>query len=290
MAKLLSIKKITNRYNISKRSHKRRHQKVYDFEVADNHNYLAEGLLVSNSGSASFTNILPYLNHIYWRFGFTGTFIRNDSKSLDMWGFLSNKLYSYNAAKAINDGFLTPVEVYTYELGGIRSRSYPKEYNANYCGGAEILNKVLDIVSNIDTSKQILILVNRKDKAGAVFHEMLNTHGISNAYISGDDSAEVIAETINSFNDKKVNILIGSSVISEGIDVRSTDHLILAQGQKSEIVIVQAIGRLVRLYENKNIGYIHDFNFIGTQYMEKHFKLRKDIIKRNFEPKKWTTS
>jgi hypothetical protein len=59
----------------------------------------------------------------------------------------------------------------------------------------------------------------------------------------------------------------------------------MCQGGKSEIAIVQATGRLVRLYEGKVIGYLHDFKFINTKYMEKHYAQRVDIYDRNFQPK-----
>lgn len=239
---------------------------------------------IHHAGSKSYTDLLPAMDHIYWRFGFTGTFLRNDSKSLDMWGFLSNKLYSYPAWKAIEDGYLTPIEVISYELSGKKKPKYQKEYDANYCGGEEILNKVLEIVQT-NHGQQILILVNKKDKAGLLFHEMLNAYGIENAYISGDNDEKEISQAIEDFNDKKINILIGSSVIGEGIDIKSADHLIMCQGGKSEIAIVQATGRLVRLYEGKVIGYLHDFRFINTKYMEKHYAQRVDIYDRNFQPK-----
>lgn len=252
---------------------------------------------IHHAGSASYTNILPYIDHIYWRFGFTGTFMRNDSKSLDLWGFLSNKLYSYPAWKAIEDGFLTPIDVITYNFDGVMKNKYPAEYDLNYCAStkmkngtlkirpeAEILRGVVGIVNSIDSNDQILILVNRKDKAGAIFHDMLKAQGIENTYISGDDDSETITQAIRDFNDKKIKILIGSSVVGEGIDVRSTDHLIMCQGGKSEIVIVQAVGRLVRLFEGKVKGYVHDFNFQNTKYMKKHYDQRIDIYERNFQP------
>jgi superfamily II DNA or RNA helicase len=243
---------------------------------------------IHHAGAKSYTDMLSEIDHIYWRFGFTGTFLRNDSKHLDLWGFLSNKLYSYPAWKAIEDGYLTPIEVITYNLDGKKKMQYQKEYDANYCGSIEINNAILDVIHNAKATDQILILVNKKDKAGKIFHELLNAHGIKNSYISGDDKAKVITQTISDFNDKKVNILIGSSVIGEGIDIRSADHLVLAQGGKSEITIVQAVGRLVRLFEGKERGYLYDFNFSNTKYMKKHLGLRKNILERNFQPIGWS--
>jgi superfamily II DNA or RNA helicase len=238
---------------------------------------------IHHAGSASYTNILPEIHHVYYRFGFSGTFLRNDSKSLDMWGFLSNVLYRYPAFRAIQEGFLTPIKVITHELPGKRSPSYPKEYTNNYCGNEHMLNRIKLIIDDAGDYEQILILVKNKDKSGKIIHEFLKQYGVENSYISGDDKKEVINSTIKAFNDKRVRVLIGSSVIGEGIDIRSTDQLIMAQGGKSEIVMVQAIGRAVRLYEGKKVAKIHDFDFIGTKYMQKHSIIRRDIYKRNFE-------
>ncbi len=237
---------------------------------------------IHHAGASSYTNLLNELNHIYYRFGFTGTFMRNDGKLLDLWGFLSTVLYRYTATQAIADGFLTPPKFLAYELGGKRSTKYPKEYSKNYCENPEMFQKVADICNSAQ-GKQVLILVNRKDKGGKIFHEYLNALGIHNAYISGDNAKEEITSTIRAFNNKEVNILIGSSVIGEGIDVCSTDHLIMCQGGKSEIVMVQAIGRAIRLYLGKEVAYIHDFSFSETKFMNKHFKQRVEIYRRNFE-------
>lgn len=238
---------------------------------------------IHHAGASSYIELLPELNHVYYRFGFTGTFLRNDSKSLDMWGFLSNVLYRYPAHQAIAEGYLTPIEVNVYDLYGKANRSYPKEYDLNYCVSEALLSKILEVCGSAGDHEQILILVKNKDKAGAIIHEFLKAHGLENRYISGDDKKEVINGTIRDFNGKVFRILIGSSVIGEGIDVRSTDHLLMCQGGKSEIVMVQAVGRLVRLFEGKKLGRVHDFNFLGTKYMGKHLLQREDIYVRNFE-------
>lgn len=241
---------------------------------------------IHHAGSKSYTSLMDEMGDIYHRFGFTGTFLRNDSKTLDMWGFLSNKLYCYPAWKAIEEGFLTPLEVIVHSVKGIRKRNYQSEYKKNYCGGELILEKIHEIFTEyVKKGQQVLILVNRKDQAGLVIHEYLNELGLENTYISGDDDKEDIDDAIREFNDKEISILIGSSVIGEGIDIRSTDHLIMAQGGKSEIAIVQAVGRLARLFKDKLIGLLHDFRFLETKYMEKHLETRKQIYKRNFAPK-----
>ena len=235
-----------------------------------------------HAGSSSYTTLLGAINNIYYRYGFTGTFLRNDSKSLDMFGVLSNRIYNYPAFLAIKEGFLTPLRVNRYNLSGKAHKQYQKEYDLNYCGSREILSQILSIVE--DNKGQVLILVDKKEKSGNKIKDYLWCHGIVADYINGDNKKEEIYEAIERFNDKDSRILIGSKVIGEGIDIRSTDHLINAQGGKSEISLVQACGRAIRLYPNKRIATVHDFNFTNTNYLQKHYNLRINIYDRNFEP------
>lgn len=237
---------------------------------------------IHHSGASTYTSLLPDLDHVYYRFGYTGTFLRNDNKTLEMWSFLSNVLYEYPAFKAMQEGYLVPVDVIVHAMTGKRNKAYQKEYDANYCGNPELMDRIHSICVAAESS-QILILVSRKDKSGKLIFEYLQTLGINCSYISGDDSSDTINQTISAFNDKKINVLIGSSVIGEGIDVRSTDHLIMAQGGKSEIVMVQAAGRLIRLYPGKTRGVLHDFQFRNTQYMERHLDERLEVYGRNFQ-------
>lgn len=239
---------------------------------------------VHHAGAKSYVDLLPYFEHIYYRFGFSGTFLRNDSKTLDMWGFLSTVLMRYSAAQATKDGFLTPLEVQVHKIEGVRGSDYHREYTLNYCENPELLTKIRNIIDSAEDA-QVLILVGRKEKSGAVIHEYLNDAGVSNAYISGDSERDIVREALGAFNAKKVRVLIGSSVIGEGIDVRSTDHLIMLLGGKSEIVCTQAIGRAVRLFPGKTRATVHDFQFQGTKYLEKHLAKRLEIYKKNFDGK-----
>lgn len=246
---------------------------------------------IHHAGADSYTNLLPAFDHIYYRFGFTGTFLRNDSKTLDMWGFLSNLLYHYPPYKATQEGFLTPVEYTVERIEGVRNNNYQKEYDANYVvksekgkiQGAQVLMAAIKArVAKIPAKEQILILVDRKDGTGKVIHELLKHSGFDNVYVSGDDKKAVIGDAIEDFNAKKVRIMVGSTVIGEGIDVHSTQHLILANGGKSPIKLVQGIGRCVRLHEGKPLSYVYDFCFEGTRFLEKHCGQRIDVFTDHF--------
>lgn len=239
---------------------------------------------VHHAGARSYTDLLHHFDHIYYRFGFSGTFMRNDSRTLDMWGFLSTVLYRYSAARATAEGFLTPLKILTHKIEGIKGSTYQSEYKRNYCGNPELLEKIKTIMEDyVGDGEQVLILVGRKEQSGHIIHEFLNELGISNQYVSGDSKKDNVRQALINFNNKTTQVLIGSSIIGEGIDVRSTDHLIMAQGGKSEIAVTQAVGRAVRLFPGKKMALLHDFRFEYTKYLEKHLNKRLDIYQKNFD-------
>lgn len=239
---------------------------------------------IHHAGAKSYNELLPYFDHIYYRFGFSGTFMRNDSKTLDMGGFLSTVLYRYSASKATAEGFLTPLSVNLHTIQGIRKTKYHTEYTENYCENDNLLECIERIVLE-NSGNQILVLVGRKEKSGKVIHEHLNKLTIPNQFVSGDDKKDVVKQALSNFNDKKIRVLIGSTIIGEGIDIRSTDRLIMAQGGKSEIAVTQALGRAARLYPGKSHAYVHDFIFENTKYLEKHLEKRLKIYEKNFAAK-----
>jgi superfamily II DNA or RNA helicase len=237
---------------------------------------------IHHAGSLSFTNLIPHLEHIYYKFGFSGTFVRNAGDTLDMWGFLSQKLYSYPAKQAIEEGFLTPLKFIIEKLPGRRHKDYATEYNLNYGGSERLLQAIGNRLRYIPGNEQVLILVDRKEKAGDVIHEFLTAEGYPNTYISGDNKKAVILDAITAFNEKRIRILVGSSVLGEGIDLRTTNRLMLCCGGRSEVKISQAIGRAVRLSEGKKVAWVYDYWFQGTNYLEKHTKRRIALFREQF--------
>jgi len=284
MSKIKSIKRIKNLY-CNGVATRRLYPTVYDIEVKDNHNYFANGLLVSNSASDSYLDLLNALQPIYFRLNMTATYTRNDSKLMDLQGMSGEVIYDYNAIQATKEGYLTPVEFRIIPLSGKPDRNYQNEYKINYkC--KELLESIKDLVKNkIPKDEPILILIDKKEHSGDVIYKYLIESGITCSYVTGDNTKDEIREAIEDFNDNKTRILIGSTVFGEGCDLRTTTHLIMARGGKSEIMVTQAIGRAVRLSPGKKVAIVYDFNFKYTKYMTKHLTQRVEIYQKQFAGK-----
>lgn len=237
-----------------------------------------------HSASDSYTKLLPYLDNVYYRFNFSGTYTRNDSKIMELWGICDEKLYKYNAAQATKDKFLTPVEFKIKTLHGTAHSSYHTEYHTNYSSKL-FMDAVVQCVKGTPNDKQILILVDRKDLVGQQIQDWLKIAGYKSVYVTGDNDKKELAQAMQDFNEKKSRILIASSVLGEGADITSTDVLIMARGGKSEIAVTQAIGRAVRLAVDKKIATVIDFYWVGPKWLGKHTKLRIDTYVEEFNGK-----
>ena len=238
-----------------------------------------------HSGSSTGVALLKQMEHIYYRYSFSATYLRNDSRELQLKGILSNKLYEYPAHIATKEGYLVPIHYKIHDLPGTDIRNYKKEYDANYQENKKFFDKILEIVRSIPKTEQILILVERKDAVGKVVYDMLKKAKIDCTYRSGDDKAKEVNEAIKDFNDKKIRVLVASQILGEGCDLKSTEHLIFARGGKSEVAVTQAFGRATRLYPGKKKSYIYDFRFEPTSYIGKHCDERIGIFKRGFDGK-----
>jgi len=238
-----------------------------------------------HSASDSYLDLLNALQPIYFRLNMTATYTRNDSKLMDLQGMSGEVIYDYNAIQATKEGYLTPVEFRIIPLPGKPDRNYQNEYKINYkC--KELLESIKDLVKNkIPKDEPILILIDKKEHSGDVIYKYLIESGITCSYVTGDNTKDEIREAIEDFNDNKTRILIGSTVFGEGCDLRTTTHLIMARGGKSEIMVTQAIGRAVRLSPGKKVAIVYDFNFKYTKYMTKHLTQRVEIYQKQFAGK-----
>ena len=237
-----------------------------------------------HSASSTYMNLLPYIDHIYYRYNFSGTYTRNDAKIMELWGVCDKKLYKYSSAQATKDGYLTPVEFKIKTLRGEHHSVYNTEYSKNYSSKV-FLSEIVKQVQAIPKDKQILILVDRKELVGKQISDWLNLAGISSTYVTGDNNKKELSKAMEDFNNKKIKILIASTVLGEGADIRSTDYLIMARGGKSEIAVTQAIGRAVRLYEGKKTATVIDFDWVGPKWLGKHTKLRMETYVEEFNGK-----
>ena len=82
--------------------------------------------------------------------------------------------------------------------------------------------------------------------------------GIPAMFVTGDMSKRVRSERLAAFKNRQYPVLLNCGVFTEGTDIPNIDCVVLARPTKSRNLLVQMIGRGMRLYPGKENCHIID--------------------------------
>ena len=83
-------------------------------------------------------------------------------------------------------------------------------------------------------------------------------HGIDARYITGATKKSIRGERLDSFKRRQFPVLLNCGVFTEGTDIPNIDCVLLARPTKSRNLLVQMIGRGMRLYPGKDSCHVID--------------------------------
>jgi ATP-dependent helicase IRC3 len=87
---------------------------------------------------------------------------------------------------------------------------------------------------------------------------MFRKHGIDAQHITGATRKSVRGDRLQAFKDRKFPVLLNCGVFTEGTDIPNIDCVLLARPTKSRNLLVQMIGRGMRLYPGKENCHVID--------------------------------
>jgi superfamily II DNA or RNA helicase len=99
-------------------------------------------------------------------------------------------------------------------------------------------------------------------------------------FLQGASPAKAREEVRLIFNRKEIKTVIATAVWKEGIDIPTLDCVINACGGKSEIQTLQALGRGLRVTEEKSTVEIIDF-LDPYRYLARHTVMRLQTYVKN---------
>lgn len=138
---------------------------------------------------------------------------------------------------------------------------------------------IADAKQFYDEGKSVLIIVDRKNQ-GFKLKSELGGRDIECGFLwSGAESFQR-KKMLKDFKEGRLPILIGTSVIDEGVDVPAINALILAAGGKAAGRQLQRVGRALRKKLGTNTVDIVDYVFHGNKYMLDHSIKRLKLYER----------
>jgi superfamily II DNA or RNA helicase len=118
---------------------------------------------------------------------------------------------------------------------------------------------------------------------GQALHDLMKDTGHNIFYIAGDVKGDVREEIRHAIEDEENATLIASlGTTSTGISINRLHHMIAAHPSKSKIKVLQSIGRMLRMHDEKTEAVLYDIvddlsHKSHKNYTLKHFLERVKI-------------
>lgn len=250
-----------------------------------------------HAASTMYHKIFKHCDHIYYRFGLTGTFFRSGADVMALHALLSNTLYKIDSGFLLDNGFLVPTHVaFIPVLGRLRCKqgAYNVAHGKYGITEYQYRNQLVAQTSIVlrNTGRSVLVLVDTKKQGGILkkmiqgFLDRSEYHTVQ--FVCGATDGRELKETIKSFIDKDgVNILIGTSVLGEGVDLPTADSLVYAAGKKAEVSLTQNAYRVGTACKGKTHAILVDFS---DRHHRKLLKHSLDRVKVYYEDRAFDVS
>lgn len=246
--------------------------------------------------------------HAYNRFGVSGTFPSEDTlEILAIQSVLGPIITEISANDLVKSGTITPMEIKSVILNhnekeindrlkyvrkhgaGADAFRYEKEFIQQSEKRLEFIKKIVD-----KCDKNTLLLFHTIEYGKKIFDKLKQELPDKEFYyIDGEVSGkkrEIIKKEMEKSVDK-VSISISSfGTMSTGVSIKNLHYLIMADSFKSEQIVIQSIGRLLRLFEGKEKAVIFDLVDVFSEEMNNilygHYIERKKFYHKHKYPLK----
>lgn len=225
-----------------------------------------------------------------YRFFVSATQIRQDGFEMTLKGITGPIVYEKTFTELVDEGFLAkPVfKVFRVPMNGFSNSTDPNTETRNQFYLNPNVNKLAAQLCDHAVkvaNRQVVIMVDEFKQFLQLKAYMTTPFEFVHGGASQDAKEYLPTEywnchrekAIQDFNDGKVRVLIGTSAISTGVDLRPTGMIIMLTGGKSEIQVKQALGRGSRLVPGKKDFWVVDFEVVGSPTMQRHLNARKEI-------------
>jgi superfamily II DNA or RNA helicase len=244
----------------------------YNIEVEDNNNYFANDILVSNCKHEGSSSILHIIEHspATVRYGLDATPFEKGDKlnELMIKKHMGSIIYDLDTKQLVDRNILVRPRINMIEINSnVGDMTVYAQIYAEGIVNNTRRNKVIQYIAGKLTGR-ILILISH------IAHGKILQTLIPNALFlhgTSDDRHQVLHD----FNNADNCILIGSTILDEGIDFSNGIHgLIVASAGRSFRRTIQRLGRALRRNDQ---GYVDVFDFLdkGNKYLHRHARMRK---------------
>lgn len=211
----------------------------------------------------------------YHRYGFSATMNTSDSPNNQfvLEAVTGRIVASISVSELIERKVLCPVEVTMIRMAHQRYGIWKDRYKTVKKNGKKVKELVEDgaydqnIIGNVNRNQMIADLAAELNAQGyrvLVQVDLVAKHGnkikarLPNAvFLHGQSSKQTRKDGIAEV--KQDNKILIGTIFKEGFDMPEIDAMIIAGGGKSEKMLIQRVGRVLRVHPEKNRALVFDF-------------------------------
>lgn len=199
-----------------------------------------------------------------FRIGLTGTLPEGDCEKNTIIGYLGPVIHKVMSKELIDKGVISQIKIRNLILNypekmRIARANYQKEVDA--INSYENRNKALDyVLENVKEKENVLVLVTKIEHLKTIKEYLKNKYPGKKVYdIYGSTDGEAREEIRKRLEKEDDCILVASyGTFSTGSNVKKLHHIVLYSSYKSQIKVLQSIGRGLRKHESKEFVTIWD--------------------------------
>jgi len=209
------------------------------------------------------------------RLGFTATLPEIEEARMAIEGLIGPVVGELSINEAVDKGILAKPVIklvrsnYNQNIRDIRK--YADVYDEGIVHNNSRNSQIVDIIlGHVEQGDSCLIFVNRIEH-GEYLEAMFSIQGLTVPFVRGSMPSLERENIKESLIQKRRKVAIATTAWKEGINIPSLNVVINAGGGKSEIPVLQAIGRGLRRVDEKDQVIIYDFFDPSHPYLIAHF-------------------
>ena len=219
-----------------------------------------------NFKAKSLISILSKMRDAEYRFGTTGTLDGTQTHKLVLEGHFGPARYVTTTKTLMDSGALSELEIsmillkYPDEIRKVWGKKKYQE-EMDYIVSYEKRNSFITNLA-LDQDGNTLVLFQYVEKHGKPLYDMIKKKAHARRqifYVSGETGADV-REDIRKITETQKNAIIVASLgtFSTGVNIRNLHNVIFASPSKSQIKVLQSIGRGLRKSDNGQATKLYD--------------------------------
>lgn len=235
-----------------------------------------------HSSSTSWYEVFNTFTNASIRIGLTGTVDKsNPVNEMRLYACTGNIINKISNEYLINNGFSAkPICIlFTVSSPELEDEDYSEAYTLGIVESQERLDCITKICEKETASKNTVLILVEHIEHGTLIKEELEKLNKQVFFTNGTLSSDERQKLLDDLKDNKIDVLISTAILDEGVDVSNINAIIYARGMKSSRKLLQGIGRGLRKKADGSKLRFYDFIDDMNTTLLSHSLNRYEVLK-----------